>query len=167
MMNPLLSAISTVWARNGAYAARLVGDLTPGQFLDQPVPGVVMNHPAWILSHLLIYKTIAARLLRGEPFEDPLAHPYGPKSRPGPDASAYLPPSDLLRSFQLAHADVGQALNAAPPDLTSRPVPLERWRAMAPTIGDLLLTLMVKHESHHLGQLSAWRRAMTLPPVEM
>jgi len=167
MANPLLSAISTIWTRNGPYASRLIGDLRDDQFLAQPIPGVAMNHPAWILSHLLIYKTIAARLLRGEPFDDPLTHPHGPKSRPGPDASAYLPPRELIRAFHSAHNEGAQALSVAPPDLAARPVPFERWRAMAPTIGDILLTLMVKHESHHLGQLSAWRRAMRLPPVDM
>lgn len=167
MANPLLSAISTVWIRNGPYASRLAGDLSPDQFLAQPIPGVTLNHPAWILSHLLIYKTIAARLLRGEPFDDPLSHPHGPKSTPLPGASDYLPPRDLIPAFQSAHDEVAHALSIAPPDLAARPVPLERWRAMAPTIGELLLILVVKHESHHLGQLSAWRRAMRLPPVEM
>lgn len=166
-MNPLLSAISTVWARNGAYAARLAGDLAPAQFLAQPVPGVVMNHPAWILSHLLIYKSTAARVLRAEPFDDPVTHPHGPKSSPLADASAYLAPTELLRAYESAHQEAARALADAPGDLPARPVPLERWRAMAPDIGTLLLTLMVKHESHHLGQLSAWRRGMNLPRVEM
>ena len=49
----------------------------------------------------------------------------------------------------------------------SEPNPLERWRAVNPTVGDMIVTLMVKHESGHLGQLSAWRRAMGLASVPM
>ena len=167
MSNPLLSAISTVWARNGAYAARLAGGFAPEQFFAQPVPGVIMNHPAWILSHLLIYKSTAASVLRAEPFDDPVSHPHGPKSSPLADRAAYRPPAELLAAFASAHQEAARALAEAPDDLPCRPVPLERWRGMAPTIGELLLTLMVKHESHHLGQFSAWRRAMNLPPVDM
>lgn len=167
MTNPLLSAISSVWSRNGAYAARLAGDLAPGQFLAQPVAGLLMNHPAWILSHLLVYKTLCVRLLRNESFDDPISHPHGPRSSPLSDPSAYPAPADLVRAFAEAHAEAARALAEAPDDFTDRVIPLVRWRTMVPSIGALLLTLMAKHEAHHLGQLSAWRRAMRLPPVDM
>ena len=50
-MDPLANAILISWRRNGAYALRLVEGLTPEQFVAQPIPGRVMNHPAWVLSH--------------------------------------------------------------------------------------------------------------------
>lgn len=167
MSNPLTSAIRVTWLRNGPYGQRLVGDLRDEQFLAQPMAGRMLNHPAWILSHLNVYKLIAGQMLRGEAFPDPIDHPDGPKSEPVGDAAVYLPPSELVAKFMRLHEEAAKALEAAGADVFARPVPVERWRAMAPTVGDMLVMLMVKHESHHLGQLSMWRRAMGLARVAM
>jgi uncharacterized damage-inducible protein DinB len=164
-MHPLASAILITWRRNGAYALRLVGDLAPEQFAAQPVPGRVMNHPAWILSHLNVYAPICSALIRAEPFADPIDHPHGPKSEVAP--TGYPPPDRLLRAYEASHAEAEQALTRASPEALAAATPLARWHTLHPTVGDMLVTLMVKHESHHLGQLSAWRRAMGLARVEM
>jgi hypothetical protein len=156
------------WRRNGAYAQRLVGDLSEADMTAQP-PGAVglMNHPAWILSHLALYHGLCAQMLRGETPLDPVDHPYGPKSVICPDPAAYLPRAALVAEFARVHDEAEQALCGASEAVLARSTPLERWRAMHPTIGDMAVTLMVKHESHHLGQLSAWRRAMGRPGVPM
>jgi uncharacterized damage-inducible protein DinB len=163
----LANAILITWRRNAAYSQRLVSDLTDAQFAAQPIPGRVLNHPAWILSHLTLYTTIAAAMLRDQPFEDPSDHQYGAKSEPRPDPAAYAARTALINQYKSAHDDAEAALLAAPDRVFSTPTPLERWRALHPTTGDMLVTLMVKHESAHLGQLSAWRRAMGLPRVAM
>ncbi len=167
MTHPIRSAIAITWRRNAAYALRLVGDLTEAQFLAQPVPGRSLNHAAWVLSHLTLYARVAASLLREAPFEDPADHPYGAKSEPLADPSAYPPKSPLIEHYRAAHDDAGAALDSARDAVFASPTALERWRAMHPTTGDMLVTLMVKHESSHLGQLSAWRRAMGLPRVAL
>lgn len=163
----LTSAILITWRRNGAYALRLVGDLSDAQMTAQPVPGRVLNHPAWVLSHLNLYTTIAAAMLRQTPFPDPADHMYGAKSEPLSDAAAYLNRAKLVEQFKTAHDDAEAALVAASENAFASPTPLDRWRPLHPTTGDMLVTLMVKHESAHLGQLSAWRRAMGLPRVAM
>ncbi len=164
-MNQLRSAVLITWKRNGAYARRLVGDLAPGRWLAQPVDGVVMNHPAWIVSHLNVYAPIAAAMPRREAFEDPMEHRYGQKSKVLLDAAEYRPGAELLAEYSRLHDDALAALEYADDSVFGEVNPLERWRAVHPTVGDMLVTLMVKHESGHLGQLSAWRRAMGLPPV--
>jgi hypothetical protein len=167
MPTALANAILITWRRNGAYSLRLVSDLTDTQFIAQPMSGRTLNHPAWVLCHLTLYTAIAAAMLRRSSFPDPADHDYGAKSEPLPDPAAYPARSDLIKQFQLAHDDAEAALIAADDDVFASPTRLERWRSLHPTTGDMLLTLMVKHESAHLGQLSAWRRAMGLPRVAM
>lgn len=166
-MHPLASAILITWRRNRDYAARLVGDLTDGQMLAQPVPGVMMNHPAWILSHLNVYAPNAAAMLRRQSFADPLDHPHGQQSKPLDDPAAYLPRAELLARYLMLHDEAQAALEAADPAVFEEETPIPRWREKHPRKGEMLVTLMVKHEAGHLGQLSAWRRAMRLPGVPM
>jgi hypothetical protein len=165
--NPLAAAIVITWQRNAAYAARLVEDVPPAQFIAQPVPGRVLNHPAWIFSHLILYADIAVCLARAARFDDPAEHAFGQQSVPLDDAIAYQPKDRLLTRWRELHDAGAAALAIASTQLTSAANPLERWRAIHPTVGDMLVTLMVKHESGHLGQLSAWRRALGLPRVAM
>src|SRR5438045_664071 len=139
-MDPLASAILITWRRNGAYALRLVGDLEPAQFIAQPIPNRRLNHPAWVLSHLSLYTTIADALLRSAPFDDPAEHKYGAKSEPLSDNTAYPPPIDLVAVYRSAHESAERSLGTAPPERFAQPNPLERWRAVHPTVGDMLVT---------------------------
>ncbi len=169
MSGLLKEAIAITWRRNRDYARRLVADLSPEQWLAQPIAGCgrVMNHPAWILSHLNVYAPIAAALCRRRSFEDPLDHRFGQKSKVSLDPREYAPADALRREYLVLHDDADAALAAADDTVMSEANPLERWRDKHPLIGHMLATLMVKHESGHLGQLSAWRRAMGLESVEM
>ncbi len=166
--NPLARAVLITWRRNNTYAQRLVEDLPVGAMLAQP-PGLpaVMNHPAWILAHLNLYAGLAVRLARGEPFDDPAEHRYGMKSRPLADAAAYPGKAELVGEWRRWHEEGETALLGVSEAVTGSPTPLARWGAAHPTVGDMLVALMVKHESGHLGQLSAWRRAMGHPSVAM
>ncbi len=167
MPTPIAAAVLITWSRNRTYTERLVGDLTDDQMLAQPVVGVTMNHPAWILSHLNVYAPIAAALAIGKTFEDPLEHRYGQKSMVVNDSDEYLPRERLLAEYVRLHDDAQRAIEGARDEVLFQENPLERWRTMHPRRLDMLVTLTVKHESMHLGQLSAWRRAMKLPRVAM
>jgi hypothetical protein len=164
---PLASAILITWKRNGAYALRLVGDLTADQWTAQPLPAPTHNHPARVCSHLNVYTPICTALARGQSFPDPLDHRYGQKSEVSPDPREYAPGPELAAAYQRLHDEAEAALASTTDEILLAPNPLERWRSLHPRIGDMLVTLMVKHESGHLGQLSAWRRALSLPRVAM
>lgn len=169
-MNPLASAILISWRRNAGYGVRLIEDVPASRFTTQPArltPGIVLNHPAWVFSHLNLYAEVAVKLARGEAFEDPADHRFGQKSSPLADPGAYDPKDRLVEAWTRWHEMGSGALERSSVAFTSSPNPLERWRAMHPTVGDMLVTLMVKHESSHLGQLSAWRRACGLPRVAL
>lgn len=166
-MHPTASSILITWRRNGQYARRLVDDLSAAQWTAQPIAGVTLNHPAWVLCHLNVYAPICSAMLRGEAFADPIEHRFGQKSEVGENPTDYPAGSEVLAEFERLHAEAERAMVAAPPAIFGAANPLERWRSVHPTVGDMLVTLMVKHESGHLGQLSAWRRAMGMTRVPM
>ena len=165
-MLPLPAACSINFRRNAGYGERLVADLAPDQWIAQPVPGQIMNHPAWVFAHLNLYASIVTMLAKSVPFTDPLDHQYGMKSHPLPSLAAYPSPQEQLATWKRVHQECLEALAVIDESRLAAPPPIDRWREAHPTIGDVLVLLTVKHESHHLGQLSAWRRALGLPPVK-
>ena len=156
---PLLNSLRL----NGEYAAQLTADVAEDQKVRQPAEG--MNHPAWLLSHLNVYHPVAAALLRGKTPADPMDHEFGMKSAPLPDPSAYKPLATLRDDFADGHAEVESALRSATLEDLSAPPPIERWRGRFGSVAEMMTYLLVRHESLHLGQLSAWRRAAGLPRV--
>lgn len=158
----LVNAILGSWAMQRDYAARLTADLSEADMVSQPVPGVVMNHPAWVFSHLSLYPPTLVAMLRGAKegeFADPIKSPYGKDSRPTGDAAAYRPKRELLAAYFAGHDELARELEGADPAVLARPIPLARWEKRFPCIADALVHLMLDHEAGHLGQVSAWRRA--------
>ena len=165
MHNPLVEAIVSQWRELRQVAQELVADLSDEQMVGQPVAGIAMNHPAWVLSHLSVYGPVLKGILRGEPVDDPISHKYGRGSQPLRDVGAYLPNSTLISSYTAAYDDAAIAFADATSERLSQPTPIERWRERFPTIAFLPGQFLVKHNAYHLGQLSAWRRASGLPPI--
>jgi hypothetical protein len=160
-----VASVLSMTAEHADYTRRLVADLRDEQMIAQPVAGVVMNHPAWILCHLSVYGPVMAACLRGEPFDDPRTHRFGMGSRPVNDLAAYPPRERVIAEHVAGCSAAAEALRAASPARLAEPPPLERWKGRFPDIAFLVMHLMVRHPAVHLGQLSAWRRAMGLPPV--
>jgi len=165
MSNVIVDAILRTWERQRDYAARLVADLTDADMLSQPVPGVVMNHPAWVFSHIGLYPPVLSAILRGTPFTDPITTPYGKDSKPLADPRAYAPKAQLMEQYFRGHDELAEALAEADPAVLAKPIPLARWQQRFPFIADAIVHLMIDHEMGHLGQVSAWRRAGKRPSV--
>jgi hypothetical protein len=160
--NVLVSAMLRSWAMQREYAGRLVADLREEEMVSQPVAGVVMNHPAWVFSHLSLYPPTLSAILRGAregEFADPIKSPFGKDSRPLADAGAYASKDALMAQFFDGHDELAAVLGAVKPDALVQPIPLKRWEQRFPRVGDALVHLMLDHEAGHLGQVSAWRRA--------
>ncbi len=165
MDSALVPAILRCWAAQRDYAARLVADLSDADMISQPVRGVVLNHPAWTFGHLGIYAPVLSAILEGRSFEDPIKHKYGRESRPVNDAAAYPPKSELMAGYLRDHDVLAQVLERTAASRLADPIPLERWRPRWPSVADAVVHLMIDHESTHLGQVSAWRRAGGRPAV--
>lgn len=165
MPDPLVQALLRTWARQRDYAERLVADLSDTDMVSQPVRGVTMNHPAWTFGHIGIYPPVLAAILRGQQFEDPITHKYGRESKPLSDHKAYPPKAELMSTYFVGHDDLAATLERTEPAVLSKSIPLARWKERFPLIADAIIHLMIDHESGHLGQVSAWRRAGGRPPV--
>lgn len=158
-MDALISSLLLSWANQRDYAQRLVADLSDADMVSQPVPGVVMNHPAWTIGHLSPYPPVLAAILKGESFVDPLNSPYGRGSKPVADVAAYPAKAAAMDVYFRGHDQLAETLKEADPRVFAAPIPLARWKERFPRIGDAVLYLMLSHEGAHLGQISAWRRA--------
>ncbi len=153
------------WHELRDYTRRMVEPLTDEQMTAQPIPIVTLNHPAWILSHLGAYGPMLGAILRDELAEDPVDYPFGIKSEPDSDPSVYQPRLALLEHFTSSYDDAAEAFLHASDDVLARQTPFERWQTRFPTIAHLPPQFFLKHTATHLGQLSAWRRAMGLGRV--
>ncbi|HJZ60292.1 MAG TPA: DinB family protein [Gemmataceae bacterium] len=143
------------------YARQLVADIPDEELAEQPVPG--LNHPAWILGHLVIAADYALKRL-GAPMTAPegWAAMFFPGTVPDPNRATYPSKGELLNAYEAAHAALSAAVASADPARAAQPntSSSEAMRARFPTLGDLLGYLLTTHEAGHLGQLSAWRRMM-------
>jgi hypothetical protein len=146
------------------YARMLLGDIAEERMTEQPLPGV--NHPAWVLGHLTLTTDGALAALGAQKV---LPEEWRPLFKGGSTPSAahgtYPSKDELLRAFEQGYERVRQrAASATAADL-ARPNPNERVRERLPTVKDLVAFLLTGHVGVHLGQLSAWRRMIGLPPM--
>jgi len=67
-----------------------------------------------------------------------------------------------MKLWRKAHARLSAAVSTATSEALAQPAP-ERMRSRFATVGQMIYGLMTAHEATHLGQFSAWRRAIGLP----
>jgi hypothetical protein len=161
----MFELLRPIYDFNLVYAQKLVADIPDERMCVQPVPGQVMNHAAFLLGHLAWTSDTVVGLLGVQPtgaaaWKDTV----GMGATPSDDRSLYPSKADLLEALADAHGRLIAALPNATPELLAQPAP-ERIRARFRTVGNALAGVMTAHESMHLGQLSAWRRAQGLPAV--
>ncbi len=160
----MFDAACRVYALMLGYAERLVADVKEEQFTLQPSPR--MNPPEWILGHLAVCTDYAAEIA-GLPYvcSETYHQNYGPNSEAGIRQGAVPSKEELLSRLRDGHGRVVEAVPTLDPTRLERPNPVSFLRPSLPKVGDLLMHLLTSHEGVHLGQLSAWRRAVGLPPV--
>jgi hypothetical protein len=143
------------------YIHKLVDDLPDDRLCGQPVAGVAMNHAAFLLGHLAWANDNAAATLSGGAPDFPAewVDLFKMGSTPLPDRGRYPGKSELLGALERAHARLRAAVQNATPETLDGPTP-ERMRARFPTKRHMIAGLMLGHYANHVGQLSAWRRAM-------
>jgi hypothetical protein len=143
------------------YLRKLVDDIPDERLCDQPVPGVVMNHAAFLLGHLAWANDNACVVLGGGPpaFPAEWVDLFKMGATPHSDRGRYPSKAELLAALDTAHARLAQAVASATPETLDAPPP-ERMRARFPTKRHMVAGLMLGHYANHVGQLSAWRRAM-------
>jgi uncharacterized damage-inducible protein DinB len=81
---------------------------------------------------------------------------------PTANASDYPVKDEIVSTLDRMHKQVVEAVKATGLETRNEPHPDENRRTYFPTRGDLIIFLMTAHAMDHLGQASAWRRAMRL-----
>jgi hypothetical protein len=155
------------------YAERLLVGVTPDMFARLARPGNVVlksNHPAFILGHLCLYPPRILERLNQPVGAAAYALAYdalfksGVECQDDPDGRLYPPMDALTKQFFEGYRAAQAAVAAAPDELLCGPNPAEgRMRELFPILGGMLNFYLTGHAQSHLGQLSAWRRAMGLP----
>ena len=130
----------------------------------QPNPG--MNHPAWIVGHLVSTMEFAAKLA-GTVYQAPAGwnELFGMSSTPVDDAAKYPTLAVLVAELDKSVEAVAPALDTISDESLAAQMPDEGFRKMMPTVGDGLTFVLNGHIAMHVGQLSAWRRACGMPPL--
>jgi RimJ/RimL family protein N-acetyltransferase len=162
VMDPVQAALLNSFTYNLHYARRLLADIADEAMCRQPLPG--MNHPAWIIGHLCDTCDLMADWLqvpRNCPADWGVL--FDNQSEPRPERSLYPSKAILLDVFEKVHATIVTAFQQAPADVLNRPLPRETMKRLFPTVRDGVAFEMTDHAAIHLGQLSAWRRAMGMP----
>lgn len=163
-MDSLVDALQFGWRLNIDQAEALLAGVPADRITDQT--GGVVNHPAWTLCHLNHYRPAILSLIRNQPVADPGRHPDAPRydegSVPIDDPTAYPAQAELLAAYRDGCQRVADALAKMDPAHLALPPQLPRWAAAFGTTARALQYLMVVHESHHVGQVMAWRRASGL-----
>lgn len=125
------------------------------------------NHPAWIVGHLAVSSNNVLKLA-GQPslVSEEWSPLFGRGSQPTSDRGAYPSKDVLLESLSRVHTAVTALVPNLPREVLDRPNPvnLPQLRSL-PTVGNIVMHLLTTHEAFHLGQLSAWRRAMGHAPM--
>jgi uncharacterized damage-inducible protein DinB len=162
----MIDAILLAFERNLDYARRLVADLPDAKMAAQPVPGAKMNHAAWVLGHLArTTDFIGSQFGLTGVTPAAWADLFGGSSKPDAAPDRYPNKATLLAALEEGHRRVADALRQVDSATLNQPPAAERLRARFPTVESMLIHMCVAHEQVHLGQLSAWRRAQSLPAV--
>ena len=153
------------------YAERLLSEVTPAQFarfarIDDTV--IQSNHPAFIYGHLSLYacRVIDGVGADGSPFRptDAFVQAFSKDAVcvDDPDGSIYPPMAEITAALFESHRAAITALEAAADDVFLTENPNEAMREKFPTTGAMHAFYMGGHFMLHMGQMSAWRRAMGL-----
>ncbi len=156
-------------------ARRLLNGVTQQNYARLAAPGghvIHSNHAAFVLGHLALYPAkVLARL--GRPPGDtacpdswPGLFEAGAECRDDPDRKIYPPLEELTARFFAGYEAAAKAVAGADDAVLLSPNPTEgRSRELFPTIGAMISFYLCGHVMNHLGQLSAWRRCIGLPPA--
>lgn len=146
------------------YGRMLMADVDDARIAERPVAGV--NHPAWILGHL-IFSTDILRDLLGHPkvLPETWTAQFGVGSKPSTNRADYLSKEELLGLLDRNFAEVRQLAASATEEQLGQPNPHPRSRDALPTTRELVVLLLTGHAGVHLGQLSTWRRMIGMAPL--
>lgn len=173
MTNRMLDFILPSARQTRMYAEKLLTGISADTFARKPAPGgtlLEMNHPAFTYGHLAIYPGLVLEMLNLT-FEDVRApenfynlFKIGTPCHDDPEGTIYPRMGEIVSAFSRGYDTLLERASQASPEVLNDITPGERV-ARFPVKGNFLAHLMTSHVAQHMGQVSAWRRAMLMPPV--
>lgn len=158
-----IGPILSIHAMVNRFLVEAIEDVPESRMTEQPgVGGLIVNHPAWTLSHLNAYSGTLLAILDDPSVTsekvDAEMERYGYGTTPVADPAVYATKRELIERFNDRNARLAAAVTDKHADYFPKAAP-ERFYPFAQTIGHIAITLLVAHPPHHLGQLKQWRRA--------
>lgn len=146
------------------FIQQQVADLSDGEMVLQPTGAP--NNAVWTLGHLTYCLQEIVTELGADPW---LAADWERQFAYGSLADAIRPEFSNKNVLLTALVDAGEHLRTVLLTLDNstltRPLADAETRKMMPTMGHMLLQVIVAHTAYHAGQLAAWRRAIGLKPI--
>lgn len=154
------------------YAQRLLKDVAAEDFGKFARPGgqvVVSNHPAFVYGHLSLYPERVIKDLdqdgssvaASEEYQKLFSHEA--TCQDDPDGKIYPAKDELVERMIAGYEKASEVLRASDDALFTRENAAEgRMKELFPTNGSALGFYVGGHVMIHIGQISAWRRAMGL-----
>ena len=146
------------------YAMTLASDIPAERWGESAIAGC--SHPAFNYAHLAVYPNRMLAILGREdlcielPFDPELVLPGAACLE---DASCYPDKDEVLKLMQEGYEAVIGLVSTLGEDQLSAANPLEgRMADMFPTTGSVIAFMLNNHVMMHMGQVSAWRRAIGL-----
>ena len=137
------------------FMERSVADLSDEEMVVQP-PGVP-NHATWSLGHIIFAcQGMATELGEAAWLPEDWESTFGYGSTPRPGREGYPDKAELLALLADATDRLGQVVRSVEASVLERRRPDEDF----PTMGHVVLQVLVAHTAYHAGQLAVWRRAM-------
>jgi hypothetical protein len=149
------------------YAERLVADIPAEIFAHIPHPQ--MNHPAFCIGHLSLYPNrLFAMLNRTELVVEKAGFPELFQAGVAcVEQDGRYPHKDVIVAYYLErYRKMSEILPNVDENAFAKPNPVEgKMRERMPLVGMAVNFLLNNHNMMHLGQVSAWRRAVGLGPA--
>jgi hypothetical protein len=146
------------------YLREQLADVAPADMVAQPTG--IPNHPAWTVGHLTHSCELLAEVVGVPPWlPKDFAARFGTGSVPVADLARYEPKDEALETLRDAQTRLTRAVERLTDARLDRPFPDPAYRDVFPTVRHALTQVMVGHAAFHVGQVSAWRRGIGLPPT--
>ena len=142
------------------FMERSVDDLSEEEMIAQP--SGVPNHPTWTLGHIIYSCQGMATELGAAPWlPDDWESTFGYGSTPRSERQGYPDTARLRALLADAKSRLCHTLRSVDASVLARRIPDDEL----PTMGHVLLQVVVAHTAYHAGQLAVWRRAMGREPA--
>ncbi len=158
-----------------SYSRRMLTGVTPEQFGrlarfgDQVIDS---NHGAFVFGHLALYGSKIVEQLGGDagaiavPPSFATVFSKDAKCVDDPSGTIYPSMDEVTSVFFQGYEAAIVALQAAPDEVFQKPNPGQgRIAELFPTLGSMHTFYCGGHLMMHMGQVSAWRRMLGLPPA--